>query len=126
MTSSCRYIHHVQIGEIDARKANRPFEVLVSETGVNLDEAADITRKTSRSTNDAKNANGIAQGLGMFQMGPRTGNVIYNNKFANNLIEAVIQKCPNGYITGLTSIRETNKYPVISGEIVKVTGYCSK
>ena len=63
--------------------------------------------------------------LGMFQMGPRTGNPVYNERYAEDLLFLIKQKCPNGRVSGLTMTREqSERYPVISGEIVKVTGHC--
>ena len=64
--------------------------------------------------------------IALFQMGPKTGNPVFNPAYSDNLILKLRTLCPSGRITGLTSIRETNKYPVISGEIVKLTGYCFK
>ena len=40
------------------------------------------------------------------------------------MIAMLKAECPSGKLTGLMSVRESRKYPVISGEIVKVTGYC--
>ena len=61
----------------------------------------------------------------MFQMGPRTGNPVYNERYAEDLLFLIKQKCPNGRVSGLTITREqSERYPVISGEIVKVTGHC--
>jgi hypothetical protein len=62
--------------------------------------------------------------IGLFQMGPQTGNPVYSKDYARNLMQLIYEKCPSGKVTGLTSVRESRKYPVISGEIVKVTGFC--
>lgn len=123
--SSCAQLHHVQIGDI----VNHPgytqqaFDIKVSETGVNIDEAVKVS-SVFLDKNNSKNAKDIADFIGLFQMGPRTGNAVFTKDYAKNLIQLIYEKCASGKVTGLTSIRESRKYPVISGEIVKVTGYC--
>ena len=122
---SCAQLHHVQVGEIVSHPdyVLRPFDVKVSETGVNIQEIADVSKAFTNSDRH-QGADDIAQMIGYFQMGPKTGNPVYNREYARNLGRMIYEKCPSGKVTGLTSIRETRKYPVISGEIVKVTGYC--
>ena len=123
--TGCAQLHHVQVGEIVShpRYVQKPFEIKLSETGVNLQEVSDIAKATSsgQGSEDVQNAMAI---IGLFQMGPRTGNPVFVKDYAKNLIQLIYEKCPSGKVTGLMSIRETRKYPVISGEIVKVTGYC--
>lgn len=115
--SSCAVLHHVQVGSIDNTQAPEeivtPFDIKVSETGVNTDEAGSLS-----------NQNEIATAIALFQMGDRTGNPVYNEKYAEGIIHSILEKCPSGKITNLMSIREARKYPVISGEIVKITGVC--
>lgn len=124
--SGCAVLHHAQIGEIDATRKAERFEVVVSETGVNLDEAAGILKSATRSKQAQKDISQVQNIIGMFQMGPRTGNMVFDDSYADAITSAVVSQCPGGKITGLVSIRETNKYPVVSGEIVKITGYCIK
>ena len=57
-------------------------------------------------------------------MGPRTGARVFSDSYMDKITEEVYKKCPSGNITGLTSTRETARYPVITGEIAKITGYC--
>jgi hypothetical protein len=127
LVSACAQLHHVQVGDVDDRSeyAYVPFEVMVSETGVSVEEIGDIARAASRSPHN-NDGGKIADAIAMFQMGPRTGNPVYNQRYAEKMIYSIYEKCPSGHITGLMSIRETRKYPVISGEIVKITGYCKK
>jgi hypothetical protein len=127
LSSGCAVLHHCQVGEIDAREPEQmlSFEIKVSETGVNIEEAGDIARGVARNNPKAqKQLDQVQAIVGMFQMGPRTGNPVYSDQFARNLGEMIRDKCKSGRVTGLTSIREMRKYPVISGEIVKVRGYC--
>lgn len=123
--SGCAILHHVQVGQIDNRTANTvaiPFEVLLSETGVSTEDIGRLGKATNSQAGDA--AENLAALIALFQMGPRTGNPVYSESYAEKLIYEIHQKCPSGRVTGLMSIREMRKYPVISGEIVKVTGYC--
>lgn len=93
-----------------------------SENGISTEEAGQIARATN--SNAGNNVADAAAILALFQVGPRTGNPVYNEHYAENVVHLIAEKCPNGRVTGLTSIREMRKYPVISGEIVKVTGLC--
>lgn len=123
ITTSCAIKHHVQVGDIQ-RVPNKklvPFELLVSETGVNLKEAGDIL---SAATKDQNRASELADIISMFQMGPTTGHMVFNEKYADNIPKLLTKKCSSGKATGLLMIRETNKYPVVSGEIIKIKGYC--
>ena len=123
----CAVLHHVQVGDIDNRNgiAYRPFDLKVSEAGVNLDEAGDIAKAMSRSKGANKDIDNAMAIVGLFQMGPRTGNPVFNEGYAKNIVNDLYKECPSGRITNLVSIREMRKYPVISGEIVKITGSCA-
>jgi len=122
--SGCAYLHHVQVGQINNLDSyvSVPFEVMVSETGVSTKEIGQIAKATNSRAGDS--ANKVAEIVGLFQMGSRTGNPVYDEHYAEKLVYEIYQRCPSGKITGLQSIRETRKYPVISGEIVKIKGYC--
>lgn len=96
----------------------------MSEMGVSTEEIGKIANSMNKSGNsDVGNAAAI---VSLFQIGPKTGLQVYNERYAEKLVYEIHQKCPSGRVTGLMSIREMRKYPVISGEIVKVTGYCLK
>ena len=121
---SCSYVYQVQLGEIDNRDVfeKTKFEIKVSELGVDVKEAGDLIGALAKVDKDKSNkASGIIR---LFQFGPRTGNPVFNEKYADNVLSLIREKCPQGRVSGLVSIREMNKYPVVSGEIVKVTGYC--
>jgi hypothetical protein len=125
--SSCAYLHRVQIGEIDSNAVTKgkPFQILVSETGVNIQEIGGIARAVSPQANQ-KSLKDIENVIAAFQVGPRTGNPVYSEHYADGIAQMILRECPSGHITGLMSSRETAKYPVVSGEIIKVTGYCIK
>ena len=119
----CAVLHKVQISEIDNRGKLTPFEIKVSETGVDLNDIRNIQRGLFNTKDGNKVGDALAI-VGLFQMGPRTGNIVFNEDYAMNLYKALHAQCPSGEVTGVTAIRETRKYPVISGEIVKIKGYC--
>ena len=123
LLSSCAVSHHVQVGEIERPKGKdlKPFEILVSETGFNVQEAGELM---SAVTKDQGRSQEIANIIALFQVGPTTGKQVYNEKYADVIPDLILKKCPTGKVTGLLMIRESNQYPVVSGEIVKITGYC--
>jgi hypothetical protein len=121
---ACAQLHHVQLGDIDGTKGRlRPFDVKVSETGISLDEARAVANVLA-SNADKGNIGQIGEYLSYFQMGPHTGNGVFTDKYAEGVLDMLYKRCPSGRITGLTAVRESKKYPVISGEIVRITGYC--
>ena len=125
----CSVLHSTQVGNIDSQVVlqNKPFEILVSETGVNTEEITKIAVALSKNQGSSgKKMGKLGDLIALFQMGPKTGNSVFDPTYSDDLILKLHKLCPSGHITGLTSIRETNKYPGISGEIVKITGYCSK
>ena len=125
LVSSCAQLHHVQISDIDNRQSSgAPFSVKVSETGVNLQEAASVAKSMTRNKKAREDIDNLESIIALFQMGPRTGNMVFDVTYAEGILDLVKSECQSGKITGLTSIRETRKYPVISGEIIKINGYC--
>jgi len=125
--ASCAQLHHVQLGEVrDSKGDFRTIEIKVSETGVDLQEAKEIAKIFMRSQKAKDTADDIMATVGLFQMGPRTGNPVYVESYTQKLPEMIRAECPSGKISGITSVRETRKYPVISGEIVKVIAFCGR
>ncbi len=124
--SGCAVLHHAQVGDVDDSPdyTRRSFDIKFSETGIDVEEAGHVAKAVSRSGKGNKAIDDAVAIIGMFQMGPRTGNLIFNEKYAENLLYRIQEECPSGRVSGLMAIRETRKYPVISGEIVKITGYC--
>lgn len=124
---SCAIVHHVQVGEVRHKKGfvRMPFQLKVSETGIDFGEVANLSRSLSKN-NTGKNIGGLAEVISVFQIGPRTGKPVYNERYADSLSRALYKECPSGDITGLVLVREMNSYPVVSGEIIKINGYCLK
>jgi len=126
-TLGCANLHSIQLGDIYADKGDLiPFEFKVNETGLNIGEASAIGKAFVRNKQTRQAMSTAQTIIAMFQYGPRTGNLVYSEDYANMLFQEIRKECPSGQITGLVSIRETRKYPVISGEIVKIKGYCIK
>ena len=128
---SCAQLHHVQLADLDNRDSTRakgrPFSIKVSETGVDIREAAGLVAAGAMVNNNRKAAEqvtGIAALISLFQMGPRTGTDVYSVSYAEDVLELIKEECKSGQVTDLISIRESVKYPVISGEIVKINGTC--
>ena len=126
LLTSCAVLHHVQVGDVkdDEKFTLRPFELKVSETGVDFEEAGKITKAFTGSKAAKKDIDGVTDIIQLFQQGPRTGVPVFSETYAQNIIHDLYRECPTGKITGIVSIREMRKYPVISGEIVKIKGYC--
>jgi len=122
----CAILHHVQVGQIDNRSSETliPFEIMMSEVGVSTEEIGKMAKATKSSGGDQ--VADLAAIVSLFQFGPKTGNITYNERYAERMVYEIHQKCPSGKVTGLMSVREMRKYPAISGEIVKVSGYCRK
>lgn len=125
LLSSCAIIHKHQVQDIDSKilKGKR-FEFLISETGVEITEGVRLAGVLSGNKNTNRSAQGLANIIGLFQMGPRTGNPVYSLEFAKGLNKKIAEACKGKELSGLTFLREMNKYPVVSGEIIKIAGYC--
>lgn len=122
----CAVLHHVQVGEIDNRKKYdlKPIEIKVSEMGVDLNDVRNIS-KGLMDKDSGKKTDEALQFLQYFQMGPHTGAGVYSIEYIKDIQAKLLSQCPNGFLTGILSIRETREYPVIKGEIVKIKAYCA-
>ena len=128
LSSGCVFIHSVQVGEVDSKvvREGERFELRISEQGFNLEEGAKLAEAFASSAGTAKGIRDAASIIQLFQMGPKTGNPVFSDDYTDDLIHQLKLKCPSGRISGLSSIRETAKYPVVSGEVVRLIGYCLK
>jgi hypothetical protein len=124
LLTACARLDHVQIGEIDQSQGSLiPFTVQVSEFGFEAAAAAEIGRvaSTGRASQQFQQIRDI---LALVNMGPRTGNPVYDDEYANKVVEYIYAECPTGKLTGLTSVREAKSFGPVSGEIVRISGYC--
>jgi hypothetical protein len=126
VSSGCVFLHSVQLSEVDSKVVleGKRFEIRISEQGFNLQEGAKLVEVFANTAGQAKGIREASQIIALFQMGPKTGNPVFSDDYSDDLIHQLKLKCPSGRISGLSSIRETSKYPVVSGEIVKLIGYC--
>lgn len=123
--SGCAHLHHVQVADIDSSQGElQPFEVKVNATGVSVSDSAELAKAMSNDAQTRKNMDTAEAIIAMTQMGPKTGDPTFSDDWADAAAEKVLARCPSGHITGLTARRETMDYPVISGEIVTIKGYC--
>lgn len=130
LLSHCAVLHQYSMGDIQAGRGNlKKFTIMKSELGIEVAKTASTTAQILRnsgriSQRDADKIQGLATILALSNMGLRTGKAVYDETYLDSLAKKIYEKCPSGEITGLISIRESAQYPVISGEIGKIVGYC--
>ncbi len=118
------------MGEINSSKGKlKRFEIMKSHLGITVSEGIIIADKGLKATKSINSSQSDALKMIAFiyelsNMGPRTGRQTYSDTYLDNLADEILKKCPSGNVTGLMSIRETAIYPVVSGEIGKIVGYC--
>ena len=114
----CAVLHSTQLGEIDSQAVleGERFEIYISELGVDMQELFD---------NDSEEEGSLGDLIALFQMGPKTGNPVFVEDYSDIMHTWLAQECPSGQITGLMALRESANYDVISGEIVRLVGYCA-
>jgi hypothetical protein len=117
----CASLHHAQLDEIDASRGHlEPFEIRVSDIGVDVKEAGQLASALTNSRKPSQAA-AVAE---WFQFGPKTGDPVFDDKYADGVAQAILEHCPSGRVTGLVSLRESTKYYAVSGEYVTVKGFC--
>lgn len=127
-TSGCAVLYHVQISDLDNRTSTNsmvPFDIMVSETGVDVGQVGNMLGRNN-DTKGGRQVDQLTKTIQAFQMGPRTGMPVFTDKYAEKIIYKIHQACPSGQVTGVVSVRENRQYAAISGEIVKVTGFCMR
>lgn len=120
----CAYMHHYQLNDIDSSRGTlRPISVQVNDIGFNLNEATALLKsmETKAQRQRTDRANDI---ISMFQYGPSTGDLTFNDTWGDRVSDELRARCPTGQITGIMTMREHMDYPVLSGEIITVKGYC--
>jgi hypothetical protein len=123
--AGCAHLHQLQIADIDSTQgALQPFEVQVNATGLSVSDSAEVAKLFASSEHSKKNIDNAEQIIAMTQMGPKTGDPTFSDDWADGAAQQVLERCPTGRVTGVTARRETMDYPVISGEIVTIKGYC--
>jgi len=119
--SGCAELHRAQLDEIDAQHGPlRPFEIHVTETGVSVKAIGTIASVAMHSSRPSY----IADIVALFEYGPKTGEVVFDDKFADEVAQDILVQCPSGRVTGVMSLRESTNYYAVSGEYVTVRGFC--
>lgn len=123
--SSCASLHHVEIGEIDnSRGQTVPVGVKGSELGVNVEEASQVANVLIQNKSFQRTSDTVSDVWKMITMGPKTGNLVFSDQYPDELPSKLLNSCPSRQLTGLNVIRESNRYPVLSGEIVQIRAQC--
>ena len=121
----CSQLHHVHIGDIDQSQGRlTPFTIEVNELGFDAAKAAEIGAGVAKSASTSEDLEFVALILAISNFGPKTGNPVYNDAYADQVLSEVIKVCPSKKITGLTSVREATNVGPVSGEVVRIKGYC--
>jgi len=125
MLGGCSQLHHVHIGEIDQSQGTlTPFTLKVNELGFDAAKAAKIGADVAKSASTSEDLELVAFILAISNFGPKTGNPVYNDAYADQVLAEVIKVCPSKRLTGLTSVREATNAGPVSGEVVRINGYC--
>lgn len=123
--SGCARLDHVQINDIDQSQGDSvPISVTISQLGVNAADITSITGDLIPSGGTQESLGDLATVLALINMGPMTGNPIYNDRYAENILHELHQQCPTGRITGIRNIREGLSYGPVSGEIMRINADC--
>ena len=128
LLSGCAILHATQVGDVDSQIVmnGERFEIKLTEMGVDLEEVAEFGNELGRMANRDKEAEGVMDLMKMANSGPKTGYPVFDVKYSDGLMDKIKAACPSGKVSGLTSVRETADYGMVSGEIVKLVGYCAK
>ena len=126
LMTGCAVLHSVQLGEIDSSVVleGRRFEIKVNELGFDVEQVLAVAEAIATQSDGSDSI--LADIFALSNMGPRTGTPVYNPEYSDGIIDSLRKECPSGQISGLMSIRESIDFDVISGEFVRLVGYCAK
>ncbi len=125
LCSGCARLDHFQISDIDQTQGElSAISVKISETGFDAAATAELASVAASSDSAKENLGDLAAILALMNMGPRTGNPVYNDRYAEQLLQQLQQQCASGNITAIRSVREATSYGVVSGEIVRIDADC--
>lgn len=124
-SSACARLDYVQISDIDQSQGPlKPISVKVSNTGVDAAGIVDISRDLTRSLSAKEDLADLGLILTLINMGPSTGNPVYNDRYAEDILVLLRQQCPSHNITSIRNVREAVAYGPISGEVVRIDADC--
>jgi hypothetical protein len=122
----CAQMHHYQLNDLDSTHGTlQPISVQVNDVGFNLKEATALLQSVETQS-QRKRSSAASDFISMFQYGPSTGDLTFNDHWGDGVSAELLARCPTGHITGVTTQREHMDYPVLSGEIITVKGCCSQ
>ncbi|MES1179095.1 MAG: hypothetical protein ABUL62_32575 [Myxococcales bacterium] len=125
LCSGCASMYNQQISDIDSTRGRlRPFEIQTNATGVNVHDGATVARAIASDEATRREASFLETVIALTQFGPQTGEPTFSDDWADGMVDQLLRVCPSGQVTGLSARREAMKYPVISGELVTIKGYC--
>ena len=125
MCSGCARLDHVQISDIDQSQGRlKPISVSISNTGFDAAETVGIASELTQSDSAKESLGDLAAILALINMGPSTGNPVYNDSYAENILLQLHQQCSSGRLTAIRNVREALSYGPVSGEIVRIDADC--
>ncbi|HET9237587.1 MAG TPA: hypothetical protein VFO10_10070 [Oligoflexus sp.] len=125
--SGCAVLYKVQLSDMEYAPRGKPVSVKVSEMTVDFGEAARVAGKlgAAAGSRGLQNIGSAAEYYETyFQFGPRTGTPVFNEFYARDVPERLAAECKGGYLTNVTSIRESREYSFVKGQIVRVDATC--
>ncbi len=125
LLSACARLDHVQIGDIDQTQGQlSPISVKISEKAIELAVVAGVAAELATNASNKQHLKEIRDFLALINMGPRTGNPVFNDTYAQHVLKNLHQQCATGNITGIRNTREAKAYGPVSGEIVRINAFC--
>ncbi|MFT5806003.1 MAG: hypothetical protein ACI9LG_000247 [Moritella dasanensis] len=125
LLSACARMDHIQIGDIDQSQGKlKPISVKVSENTINVDATLALTDAVLSNGAGSDEVEALRTIWALMNMGPRTGNPVFNDAYAQNVLNQLHAQCQSGKITAIRSVREANDYAIASGEIVRIDADC--
>lgn len=125
LLGACARLDHVQIGDLDQSQGELvPISVKVSQFAIELAALAEVGRHVATNSAARSQSKELRNLLIMMNMGPRTGNPVYDDTYAEMVLDDLYRQCPSGNITGIRNIREARSYTAVSGEIVRIDAFC--
>ena len=123
--SGCARLDHFQIGDIDQSQGRlTPISIKVSNVGFDVAATAGIASELANSDSAQQDLGDLSAVLALINMGPRTGNPVYSDRYAENILQQLHAQCPSGKITAIRNVREATSFGPVSGEIVRIDADC--
>lgn len=113
----CADLHYYSMGNIQNGQAqSQSFEVTESETGYEFSRVFTVLQVLLDPRTYLR--------IFMPGFGEQMGAGVFDETFPDPILEKLQEKCPNGNLTAVESIRVTKSYAIVTKEIVTVRGTC--